>query len=113
MAEMMISTTESVPGFENKKFVGLVWATSARSKDFLDELKAFLRTATGGRILEFESMMASGKSDVVQAIASQAKEKGANAVVGFKLGTTTIASGTVETYAYGTAVVVAVEKSRR
>lgn len=112
MVDVLVSTGDSVPGFENKSYVGFVWASSARAKDSITEFKALLRATAGGRIPEFESMMNKARNDVIDQLVKNAESKGANAVVGVRMGSTTIVGGTVEIFAYGTAVLVK-RKSKR
>ncbi len=105
MAGVVIVTTESIPGYEVQKYVGLVWASSARSENVLSELGAIITSSTGGEVKTFKRMMNHGRNDVVNEIVRNAEAKGANAVIGLKMGSMSIQPGAVDIYAYGTAVV--------
>ena len=104
--DVLISTTDEIPGHETKKYVGLVWASSARALDTISELGAVVRGLTGGEIPAFKKMLNDSRHAVFSDLASHAKARGANAVVAVRLETADIISGTLEVYAYGTAVVV-------
>lgn len=105
MAGVIIVTTETIPGYEVQKYVGLVWASSARSENVLSELGALVGSFAGGEVKAFKRMMNHGRNDVVNELVRNAEAKGANAIIGLKLGSMAISPGAVDIYAYGTAVV--------
>lgn len=111
--DVLISTTESIPGYETKKYVGLVWSTSARTLDSISELGAVLKSLAGGELPAFRKLLNEGRYAVLRDLAAAAKLRGANAIIGVKLESATIMGGTVEVYAYGTAVVVEKAKPQK
>jgi uncharacterized protein YbjQ (UPF0145 family) len=104
--DVLISTTEGIPGFATKKYVGLVWASSARSLDSLSEIGAMVRSIGGGDLPAFRKMLNEARHTVLFELAQNAKARGANAIIGVRLESASIVGGTLDVYAYGTAVVV-------
>ncbi len=101
--KIILTTTEEVPGRRTKKYLGLVWASSARSKSLFSHLRAALEK---GEITVYNELMNEARSHAVEGLVHHAQKMGANAVVGVRLGTTQIIPGNAEVFAYGTAVVV-------
>lgn len=101
-----VTTMESIPGKEVVEYKGYVWGTSVKSKSFLDEISAFFRTLIGGEVSAFTKTLNEEKQEVMRRIAENAKELDANAVVGVKMGSSQVAGGAIEIFAYGTAVKV-------
>ncbi len=100
---MIITTTESVAGHK-ADYVGVVWATSVRSRHLGHDLYAMLKSLKGGDIRSYENLTDNARADVLKKLESNAKAQGANAVLSMRMGTTAIMPGMVEVYAYGTAV---------
>ena len=109
--DVIISTTDSVPGYEVKKYVGVAWASSARTLNAVSEIGAVLRGLGGGDLPEFRKLLNEGRQGALHGMAQNAHARGANAVIGARLEAAEIVQGTLEIYAYGTAVVV--EKKRQ
>ncbi|MBI5226719.1 YbjQ family protein [Candidatus Micrarchaeota archaeon] len=103
---MMIVTSENVPGQKIDGYCGIVWATTVRSRHLGHDVLAMLKSLKGGDIRSYEQMTDTARADVLKKLEHNAKEMGANAVVGMRFGTTAVMPGTIEVYAYGTAVKV-------
>lgn len=110
--DIMISTTDVLPGFRVKKYVGVVWASSARGLDAMREINAMLKSMSGGELPAFRKLLNDGRHAVLHELATTARARGANAVIGMRLESTSIVGGTLEVYAYGTAVVVEKEAKK-
>jgi uncharacterized protein YbjQ (UPF0145 family) len=102
--KMILTTSESIPGKEVSEYVGLVWSSSARSKNLLEEISSFAKSFFGGEINAYKRMMNEARADVLKGLAEEAKAKGADAVIGLRFGSTQIMPATVDIFAYGTAV---------
>jgi len=83
--------------------LGMVWASSARSKSLLSHMKAALET---GEISVYNDLMNEARKHAIEGLVHHAEKMGANAVVGVRLGSTQIMPGNAEVFAYGTAVIV-------
>ncbi len=106
---VLISTTDSIPGYKTVEYKGLVWSSSARSKHIGSDFAALGTSLFGGEITQYKKLLNEGRNDMVQGIVKNAELIGANAVVGVRFGTTQIMPATLDIFAYGTAVVIAPE----
>lgn len=107
MRGMHLVSTNDLPGYKIEEVKGFVWATSVKSKFIGKDLIAVLRIFVGGEIIEYTEMVNEAKRQVVKKLLANAKELGANAVVGARFSTPSqIVPGAVEISMYGTAVKV-------
>ncbi len=105
LKNIIVTTTNEVPGFKIKEYKGVVWASSVKGRHFLSDLNAIVKSFFGLRVKEHENLMNSLKMETFRKLNQGAKKLGANAVVGLRIEVTYL-SGAVEIFAYGTAVVV-------
>jgi len=112
MAEkIIVSTLDFVPGYRVAEHKGLVWTSTARSKNIVHDFVAVTKSLAGGESNTYRHMMNEARKDIVHGLAEQARMLGANAVLGVQMSSTQIMPATLDIYAYGTAVVL--EKERR
>ncbi|MFH0836184.1 MAG: YbjQ family protein [Candidatus Micrarchaeota archaeon] len=102
----IVVTTDEVPGFKITRQIGVVWASSSRSKSILTDFAEVVRSIFGGELHSYKRMLNHARLDVLTQLSDEAAKKGANAVVGIRFGSTQILPATVDIFAYGTAVVV-------
>ncbi|MEW6294783.1 MAG: heavy metal-binding domain-containing protein [Candidatus Diapherotrites archaeon] len=107
-----IVSTPFVPRHKITEVKGLVWASTVRSKFFLDDLKAWARMLAGGEVKEYRELLNEARRDILKKLNDNAKELNANAVISVVLNTAPIVPGTVEILAYGTAVIFEREYSK-
>ncbi len=103
---MLVTTTDDVPGKRVVRVVGLVKGSTVRARHLGRDLVAHLRNLVGGEISEYTKMVAEAREEAVDRMCAMAAANGANAVVGFRFGTSEVMEGAAELLAYGTAVVV-------
>lgn len=103
---MIIVTTEFVPNHEIKELKGFVRGSTIQAKHIGKDILAALKNVIGGEIKEYEEMMTHARQVAIGRMAEDARAKGANAVIGVRLQTSSVMSGASEIIAYGTAVVV-------
>lgn len=103
---MIVTTTDNIPGQTILRTIGLVRGSTVRAKHAGEDLMAILRNIVGGEIHEYTKMLAEAREQALDRMTQQARENGANAVVGVHFAAAHIASGAAEIVAYGTAVVV-------
>ncbi|RLG21605.1 hypothetical protein DRN74_01745 [Candidatus Micrarchaeota archaeon] len=109
----VVSTAE-VPGYEIIDIKGLVWGTTVRAKFLGKDLLAIFRSLVGGEIKEYTDMVNIARRQAIERMVANAKALGANAVVNVHIGSTSqVLPGTVELFAYGTAVVIRPKKKKR
>lgn len=108
--KILIVTSSTIPGFTIRETKGLVWASTVRAKNILEDLRALSGVVVGGEIREYVGLVNEARHEIFKRLNINAKAMGANAVVDVRLNTSTLVPGTVEIMAYGTAVVIASEK---
>ena len=101
---MIIVTTNKVEGREIKKVLGLVQASSVRARAIGRDITALFKLMAGGEITEYTKLLAQTREQAMSRLILEAESKGANAVVGVRFVTSTVAQGASEILIYGTAV---------
>ena len=103
---LIIVTTHSVPGKNITKTLGLVRGNTIRARHLGKDIIAGLRNIVGGEVTEYAKLLSESREQALDRMEAQAKELGANAIVGLQFQTSVIMGGAAEMMAYGTAVVV-------
>ncbi|USG99947.1 YbjQ family protein [Thermococcus argininiproducens] len=106
MNEMIIATTEEVPGYKVVRVLGIARGATVRAKHIGKDILAGLRNIAGGEVKEYTEMLAEAREVALQRMIQHAKEMGANGIIGVRFMTSAVASGAAEIFAYGTAVVL-------
>jgi len=101
---MILVTTETIPGRQIDKALGLVRGNTVRAKHLGRDIVAALRGLVGGEINEYSEMMVEARNEAVNRMVEQAEKLNADAIVGIRLVTSQVATGAAELLAYGTAV---------
>lgn len=101
---MIIVTTDCIPGKEIKEFVGFVKGSTVQSKHIGKDLLAGLKTIVGGEIKEYTEMLNEARKKAIDRMMDEARELGANAIIGMRLQSSSVMQGASEIIAYGTAV---------
>ncbi|MAM61119.1 YbjQ family protein [Maritimibacter sp. UBA3975] len=100
---MQILTTDTFPGREIEP-LGLVRGSTVRAKHIGSDIVAGLRNLVGGEVKEYAALLAGAREQALDRMTDEARALGADAVIGARLETSTIAQGASEILAYGTAV---------
>jgi len=103
-SEMLVLTTETVPGREIVQALGLVRGSTVRSKHVGSDIVASLRSIVGGEVREYAQLLAAAREQAIDRMIDEAFMLGADAVVAMRIQTSTIQQGASEVLAYGTAV---------
>ncbi|QKG84709.1 YbjQ family protein [Kroppenstedtia pulmonis] len=103
---MIIVTTDQVPGKEIKEWKGFVKGNTIQTKHFGKDIMAGLKNLVGGEIADYTEMMTQARQVAIGRMVKDAEEKGANAIVGCRLQTSSVMNSASEVIAYGTAVIV-------
>lgn len=101
---MIIVTTDSIPGKEIKELIGFVKGSTVQSKHIGKDLLAGLKTIVGGEIREYTDMLNEARQKAIDRMVDEARNSGANAIVGMRLQSSSVMQGASEIIAYGTAV---------
>lgn len=99
-----VLTTEGVPGREIGEVLGLVRGSTVRAKHVGTDIVASLRNLVGGEVKGYTGLLAGARDQALDRMVDEARSRGADAIVGFRFETSTIAAQASEVLAYGTAV---------
>jgi uncharacterized protein YbjQ (UPF0145 family) len=112
MADIIVVTTNYVPGMKITKLVGPAFGLIVRSRGLGGNIIANLRTIVGGEIKEYTKMLSESREHAIQRLEENAKGLGANAVIGMSFDSSELGETMTEVVAYGTAVTVEAEKGK-
>lgn len=101
---LLMVTSDTVPGRTIAETKGLVRGNSIRARHIGHDILAAFRNVVGGEIREYTKLMGESREQALDRMAEQAAEMGANAIVGLRFTTSMIMNGAAELLAYGTAV---------
>ena len=101
---MICTTTESIPGKEISKVLGVVTGNIVQSKHIGRDIMAGLKTIVGGEIGGYTEMLSEARNEAIKRMLVDAGRKGADGVVNIRFTTSAIMDGSSEIMAYGTAV---------
>ena len=104
--EVMVVSSDQIEGKRVVKTLGLVKGNTIRARHIGKDIMAGLRGVVGGEITEYTKLMAESRESVMERMVEEAKQLGANAVVGVRFTTSMVMSGAAELLVYGTAVVL-------
>ena len=103
---MLITTSENVPGKNIVSTVGYVKGSSARARHAVADVFASFKNIIGGEVEEYSRLLQQTRDQAVERMIADAENKGANAIICFRIQSSTIAQGASEVVAYGTAVII-------
>jgi len=109
---MIVVTTNEVPGYEIVEVLGLVVGNTVRSKHLGRDIGAFFKTLAGGEIKAYTEMLTESRNIAIQRMIDEAEKMGADAIIGVRLGSSSVMSGAAEMLAYGTAVKIKTKGER-
>jgi uncharacterized protein YbjQ (UPF0145 family) len=102
--EVIIATTNDIPGFKVTEVYGEVFGLIVRSRNIFSNIGAGLRTVVGGEVKGYTKMLASSRENAIARLRQEAADKGANAVLAMRFDSGDIGNLMSEVAAYGTAV---------
>jgi len=100
---MLIVTTENVSG-KNLEMLGIVKGSTIQTVNAFKDIGASFKTLVGGELKNYNEMMAKARDLATQRMEDEAKALGADAIVGVRYSSSSVAQGAAEIMAYGTAV---------
>ncbi len=84
--------------------LGMVKGTIVQTKNIGRDFMAGMKTLVGGEIGGYTEMLNEARQIAVKRMVDEAKELGADAIIGVKYGSSQVMQGAAEVIAYGTAV---------
>lgn len=103
---MIVVNTETIPGYQIERVLGLVHGNTVRAKHAGKDFLAGLKNLVGGELTAYTELMTESRQQAMERMIAQAQGLGANAVLNVRFTTSAIAAGAAELYAYGTAAIV-------
>ncbi len=101
---MIITTTETVKGYEIVRTIGLVRGNVVRTKHIGTDFIAAFRNLVGGEIPEYTSMIAGAREQALARMIEEAEGVGANGIICVRFTTSMIMHKAAELLTFGTAV---------
>lgn len=103
MNDMLVTTTEHIPGQEYK-IIGQVFGVTTQSKNLISDFGAGLKSLVGGEIKAYTKMLTTSREAAIANLIDEAKAVGADAIVMMRFDSGSIAGDMQSVVAYGTAV---------
>ena len=82
---MKLSTTSSIPGEDVHATLGIVHGTAVMTTDAVNDMVASVKNFFGGKVSKYERVFDEARNRALQAMIEQAREMGANAVIGVSI----------------------------
>jgi uncharacterized protein YbjQ (UPF0145 family) len=103
IAEMLIATTNDLPGYTVEEVFGEVFGLTVRSRNIGSQLGAGLKSILGGELKGMTKALVDSRQQVIERMVEEAEAKGANAILAMRFDTSEMGSNWTEICAYGTA----------
>lgn len=101
---MIVTTCDFVPGKRIVRTLGLARGNTIRARHIGRDIVAVLRNLVGGEVSEYTKLFAEAREQALDRMVEEAREMGADAIIGMRLTTSMVMSAAAELLAYGTAV---------
>lgn len=102
--KILVVTSNEISSYQEVEHLGIVQGSTVKSRNFLSDFLASLKTIIGGELVGYSKLLASARSQAYDRMLQEAEEKNADAIVSFRFQTSSIAKGASEILAYGTAI---------
>lgn len=101
---ILVTTTETVPGREIVQMLGLVKGNTIRARHVGSDIVSSIKSLVGGEIKGYVRALNEARDEAHSRMLHEAQSLGADAVVCVRYSTSQIMTGAAEILAYGTAV---------
>ncbi len=101
---MLLSTQDELADYEIVQTLGMVRGNTIRARHVGKDIMASLRTLVGGEITEYTKMLAESREQAIDRMMTEARARGADAILCVRFTTSAVMQGAAELLAYGTAV---------
>lgn len=108
--EVLIVTTNDIPGYNVDEVYGEVFGLIVRSRNVFSNFGASLRTIVGGEVKGYTTLLSDSREQALDRLRNAAAAKGANAVLAMRFDSGDIGGIMNEVAAYGTAVKISPKK---
>ena len=103
---MIVTNTETLPGYRISAVKGLVQGNTVRAKHAGRDIAASFKNLVGGELAGYTELLTESRRQAFERMMAQAQQLGANAILNVRFTTSAVTAGAAELYAYGTAVIV-------
>ena len=103
---MLLATTDTICGKTIVKHLGLVRGNTIRARHIGRDVMAKLKNVVGGEISDYTKLMGESREQSIDRMVEEAKDLGANAIIGVRFSTSEVMDSAAEILVYGTAVIV-------
>ena len=100
---MLITTTDTIPG-RDLEVLGMVRGNVSFTKNIGRDIMASARNLVGGEVKSYTMMNDEARQNAEDRMVEAARKLGADAVVGARFASESVAAGITDFLAYGTAV---------
>ena len=101
---VQLSNLEHLPNYQITERLDVVYGSTVRSKHVGKDLFAGLKNIVGGELTAYTELLEESRQEAIDRMVVKAEALGADAVVGLRFSTSSIAQGAAELFVYGTAV---------
>ena len=104
MKNMIVTTSNNIPGKEIIETLGVVKGTTVRARNFARDIGAGLRNLVGGEVKTYTEMTKHARDEAYNRMINEALEMEADGIICVRFTTSMVMAGASEMLAYGTAV---------
>lgn len=104
MSDVTVTTTDGLEGYEITTYHGVVSGEAVIGANVVSDIAAGIRDVVGGRSGSYEKKIATGRSEALNDLRAEARDLGADAVVGASFDYEEMAEGMLWVNLSGTAV---------
>ncbi|WP_230658085.1 YbjQ family protein [Psychrobacter sp. I-STPA10] len=101
---MQLSNLEHLPNHTITERLDIVYGSTVRSKHVGKDLFASFKNLVGGELVAYTELLEESRQEAIERMIVKAQALGADAIVGVRFSTSSIAQGASELFVYGTAV---------
>ncbi len=105
-AQVMVVTTNDVPGFRVDHVIGEVFGLTVRSRHVGSQIGASLKSLVGGELRGLTKTLVQSRNEAMERLVAQTEARGGNAVLMMRFDVSEAADVGTEVCAYGTAAVI-------
>ena len=109
----MVTTALELPGYRIVRSLGVVRGLTVRSRSIVGNFIGGLHSLFGGNITVYTNLCEQTRAETYELMLRQARQVGANAIIGMRYDATELMPGLAEVLCYGTAVLVEDDAARR
>ncbi len=102
--KLIVTTGNEVQGYVIDEYLGIVRGIVVRATSITQGLRGAFKSIVGGNVVAYEEVCEAARQDAFKRMAAQAREIGADGIIGMRYDATEFMQGTTEVLAYGTAV---------